>query len=384
MAALMHDGVSGTSRLPAAGPPMAGLHVMAGDWMLMAHGYGWGVYTDQGGPRGRDEGFVESMAMLMAARPVGDGGKLQLRAMFSAEPLMGDRGYPNLFATGETAGGRALIDRQHPHDLFMELSARLDLPVAPGLTGFLYVAPVGEPALGPSAFMHRPSARLNPDAPITHHWFDSTHIAFGVMTAGLSGRHWQAEASVFTGREPDEDRWDIERPRFDSWSLRATWLPDEHWSASLSYGRIESPEVLHVGEDEGRLVASIAYAAPGFTATAGWSRKQRIPGRALQAGFVEGNWAIRPRHNLFGRVELVDNDELFPEGDPLHGRPFTVGKATLGYAYELPLGRAAALALGGAGSAYAKPDRLDAAYGRTPLSFSLFAKLTLGQPAGLR
>jgi hypothetical protein len=261
----------------------------------------------------------------------------------------------------------------------MELSARLDLPLSDTVSGFLYAAPAGEPALGPTAFLDRPSARLNPEAPIAHHWFDSTHVDFGVVTAGLAGRRWQAEGSVFTGREPDENRWDIERPRFDSWSLRTTWLPDDHWSAEISYGRIHRPEALHPDEDEGRLVASIAYASKGFAATAGWSHKQHIPGRALQAGFAEATWQVRPRHALFGRMEIVENDELFGEDDPLHGQPFTVGKATLGYAYEMPLGRAAALALGGAASTYAKPARLDAAYGRNPASFSLFVKVSLGR-----
>ena len=116
----------------------------------------------------------------------------------------------------------ALVDRQHPHDLFMELSARVDFNVGENASLFLYGGPVGEPALGPSAFMHRGSARYNPEAPITHHWFDSTHITYGVVTAGYAARTWQIEASAFSGQEPDEHRWNIETPRLDSWSVRAT------------------------------------------------------------------------------------------------------------------------------------------------------------------
>lgn len=221
---------SGTARVPADG----GMMMMAtrgdGGWSTMAHGYAWGVLSHQGGPRGDDMAFVQSMAMLTATRPVASGLRIQLRTMLSLDPLMGDRGYPNLFATGESAGGEALVDRQHPHDLFMELSARIDADLGNGRGLFLYAAPAGEPALGPSTFMHRNSARLNPEAPITHHWFDSTHISFGVLTAGAYGRHWQVEASAFNGREPGEDRWDIERPRFSSWAARATWLPDRHWA----------------------------------------------------------------------------------------------------------------------------------------------------------
>mgnify|MGYP006180434873 CR=1 FL=1 len=143
--------------------------------------------------------------MGMARRPLGDG-TLQFKAMLSPDPLMGKRGYPLLLASGETADGvEHLIDRQHPHDLFMELAGRVDFDIAEDTTAFLYGGPVGEPALGPSAFMHRASARYNPEAPITHHWFDSTHIAYGVVTAGVGGPAWQLEASAFRGREPSVD-----------------------------------------------------------------------------------------------------------------------------------------------------------------------------------
>src|SRR5690606_16686205 len=186
---------SGTARLPQAEGMMPGLHFDLGSgWSGMAHGYAWGVYTEQTGPRGDDKLYVQSMAMLMAERHF-KGGRLQLKTMLSAEPLMNNRGYPNLFATGETAGGEPLVDRQHPHDLFMELAARVDVDIAEGTRAFLYGGPVGEPALGPPAFMHRASARLNPESPISHHWFDSTHITYGVVTAGVASSMWQIDAS---------------------------------------------------------------------------------------------------------------------------------------------------------------------------------------------
>ena len=369
---------SGTSRLPG-NEAMAGLHVMAGDWMLMAHGYAWGVYSDQGGPRGQDKAFVASMGMIEASRPLGEGARIQFRSMVSLDPLMGDRGYPNLFATGETAGGEPLVDRQHPHDFWMELSARLDVDVAPRASLFVYGGPVAEPALGPSAFMHRGSARLNPEAPITHHWFDSTHISFGVVTAGVAAERWQIEASAFRGREPDEARWDIETPKLDSWSMRATWNPSPAWAAQLSYGRIESPEALHPGEDEGRLTASISHAAGRLAVTGAYSRKNRIPGPSLDAWLLEANYDLTERHALFGRIENVENDELFDHGSPLAGRAFRLTKATLGYGYTLPLGQSASFALGGSASIYVKPDALDEAYGDAPKSFTLFAKLALGR-----
>lgn len=377
---------SGTSRLPVGIIVMnglashSGLHIDAGDdWMVMVHGYVWGVYTDQTGPRGDDKAYVQSMAMLNAEKQTG-WGKVQLKSMLSLEPLMKNRGYPNLFAFGETAGGEALVDRQHPHDLFMELAARVDFNVGADSSVFLYGGPVGEPALGPSAFMHRVSARHNPEAPITHHWFDSGHITYGVATAGYASRQFQIEGSIFTGQEPDEDRWDIEKPRFDSWSVRATWNPTPYWAVQASTGRLKEPESLHPGEDEQRTTASVHYAdGKGLSATLVFSAKDRKPGETLTAWIAEANWDIDDHHTVFGRFENVKNDELFPEHtDPLHDMPFRVSKFQAGYAYRLPLGEQFNLALGGTVSAFAKPDALDAAYGKNPMGYTLFARLSLG------
>ncbi len=367
---------SGSSRLPGTEGAMHGLHLMPGDWMVMLHGYAWGTYSDQGGPRGDSKAFVTSMAMAEASRDLSPGTRLQLRTMLSLDPLMGARGYPNLFATGETAGGIPLVDRQHPHDLFMELSARIDTDLGGGTTAFLYGGPVAEPALGPSAFMHRRSAKLNPEAPITHHWFDSTHITYGVVTAGLAGKHWQVEASAFRGREPDESRWDIETPKLDSWSVRATWTPSPNWAASLSHGFLKDAEATHPGENETRTIGAVHYADKRLAVTAAYSHK--VHGGDAHGGFLaEANWDVTPRHAVFGRVEVAENEELFSAPDPLAGRSFTVAKATLGYGYTIPIG-AFGLTLGGSASLYAKPAALDAAYGRNPKSFTLFAKLALG------
>ena len=372
---------SGTSRLPFADGNMhSGLHLFSGDWMVMAHGYAWGVYTNQSGPRGDDKAYVQSMAMLNAQKETG-WGRIQLKSMLSLEPLMSNRGYPNLFATGETAGGEALVDRQHPHDLFMELAARVDVDISDSASIFLYGGPVGEPALGPSAFMHRTSAKLNPEAPITHHWFDSTHITYGVVTAGVTTSKFQLEGSIFTGREPDERRWNIEKPRFDSWSARATWNPSPQWALQASHGRIKQPEFLiHPDEDEARTTASVHYAnGSGLTATAAFSAKDRRPGPTLTAYLAEANWDIDDHHTLFGRIENVKNDELFPdEADPLHETPFRVTKFQAGYAYRLPITGPLNLALGGTVSAFAKPDALDIAYGKNPVGATVFAKLSLG------
>ena len=372
---------SGTARNPGAEGMMRGLHLATGDWMVMLHGYAFATYTDQGGPRGRDMGFVTSMAMLSAAHDLTPETHLQLRTMLSLDPLIGPRGYPNLFATGETANGRdPLIDRQHPHDLFMELSARIDRDVAPGTSLFLYGGPVAEPALGPSAFMHRASAEYQPLSPITHHWFDSTHISYGVVTAGVAATHWQIEASGFRGREPDQHRWNIETPGLDSWSVRATWNPKAHWSAQVSHGHITSPEQLEPFTNEARTTASVQYAGGGLSALAAFSAKNKLPGRTLTAFLGELSWDFAPRETVFGRIENVANDELFPDLlDPLRGAKYRISLFEAGYAHRLRLTRDTGVALGGALGVYAKPGALDAAYGRFPVNASVFAKFMLGR-----
>jgi hypothetical protein len=369
---------SGTSRLPGADGPMRGLHIMSRDWMLMAHATVSAQYTDHSGPRGDDKFYATSMAMLMAQRDTG-WGRIQLKSMLSLEPAMSARGYPNLFATGETADGQPLVDRQHPHDLFMELAARIDFNVGNNASVFLYGGPVGEPALGPSAFMMRQSARYNPEAPITHHWFDSTHITYGVVTAGIASPKFQLEASAFRGAEPDEQRWNIETPKLDSWSVRGTFTPSPRWAMQVSYGQIKQPEALHPGEDEHRTTASVHYSnGKGLSAMAAFSAKQRVPGDTITAWLAEANWDLDRHNTVFGRIENVANDELFPDhASPLHDQTFRVSKFQLGYARRIPLGPVE-LALGGSVAAYAKPAALTPYYGAHPIGYTVFARFSLG------
>lgn len=371
---------SGTALLPAAEGGMRGVHLATGDWMVMAHGAALLAYTDQGGPRGDDQLYSGSMAMLMAQRDFASGTRLTFKSMVSLDPVNGQRGYPNLFASGETAHGEPLVDRQHPHDLFMELSARVDVPLAQGLTGFVYGGPVAEPALGPSAFVHRRSAPYLPLSPIAHHWFDSTHVTYGVVTTGLATRGLQLEGSAFRGREPDEARWDIEAPALDSWSVRATLIPSPNWTLQLSHGRLEQPEPMHAGQDERRTTASAHYTRGGFSAMLGFAAKDRVPGRTLTAWLGEANWDLSAHHSLFGRVENVANDELFPDhADPLHDRTFRVTRFEAGYAWRTRLDKDVTLALGGSLAAYSKPRALDAAYGAASISATVFARLALGE-----
>jgi len=369
---------SGTALLPGKEGGMHGLHLSSGDWMVMLHGFVTAQYTDHGGPRGDDQLYSTSMVMLTGERKT-DWGKIQLKSMFSLDPLMDARGYPNLFATGETANGEALVDRQHPHDFFMELAAKVDVNIAKGTSLFVYGGPVGEPALGPSAFMHRGSAANNPEPPITHHWFDSTHITFGVITAGIIAPFGQLEGSVFRGAEPDEERWGIETPKLDSWSIRGTLTPSPNWAIQASYGQIHEPEALHPGEDEHRFTASVHYSSGPLSAMAAFSAKDRVPGDTLTAWLGEVNWDIDKHNSVFGRIENVANDELFPDhDDPLHDVTFRVSKFQAGYARHIRLTDVVSLSLGGSVATFAKPAALDPWYGDSPFGYTLFAKLRLG------
>ncbi len=373
---------SGTAWQPESSP-MAAIMGSLGGWSTMVHGFATLIHDSQGGPRGDTKTFSTSMLIGMAQRPAGPG-TLTLRAMGSLDPLMGRRGYPLLLATGESADGRTkLVDRQHPHDLLMELAAAYSLPVGEGASAFLYLGLPGEPALGPATYMHRFSGMANPEAPIGHHWLDSTHITFGVATAGVSLRKVKLEGSLFTGREPDQHRWDIERPRMDSWSARVTWNPRRDWSMQLSHGRLHSPEQLHPDEDVRRTTASVTYnrafAGGNWQTTFAWGRNDPSGGdhaRTTDAFLLDG--AVQAgRNTLFARAERVEKDELFADepANPLHDRVFTVGKATLGGYRSLPLDRLA-LDLGGLVSGYALPRALRPAYGR-PASAMLFARVRI-------
>lgn len=373
---------SGTSWQPDT-TPHEGVHVMTDEWMLMAHGFANVVYNNQGGERGDHELFSSNMLMLMAQRPVGPG-TFGSRGMFSLEPLtMGEDGYALLLQTGETADGRTpLVDRQHPHDLLMELALTYSLPVTDDSSAFAYLGLPGEPALGPPAFMHRFSGVDNPEAPLTHHWLDSTHITHGVGTVGYVWNRLKLEGSVFTGREPDEDRWDIEAPRFDSYATRLSYNPTENWALQASYGHLDSPEQLEPEVDTDRLTVSASYhQAWGphrhWQTMVAWGRNRNAPGRDLDGFLLESAINIHKTHTVFARGETVEKDELFAEGDPLHGKPFTVNKISLGYIYDFPECHHIQWGLGALGSLHVLPDRLDPVYGETPLSCMVFVRAKL-------
>ena len=303
---------SGTSWLPDE-TPMYALHRQAGAWTLMAHGNAFLQYVHESGDRGDDQFGSVNWFMGMADRNLGSG-HLGLRGMLSLEPwTIRGCGYPNLLASGELCNGETIHDRQHPHDLFMELAATYDHPIAGDIRLQLYGGPVGEPALGPTAFPHRISAMPSPIAPISHHWLDSTHITYGVVTAGVYGKRWKAETSVFNGREPDENRTNFDFGALDSWSGRVWFLPTNRWALQVSAGHLTEAEAGHDGGprvDVDRVTASATYhrifrKGSIWASTVGWGRNQEPGTDATNALLAETNLTFDERHTWFGRFELA-------------------------------------------------------------------------------
>jgi len=356
-----------------------GLMATSGDWTLMAHGVLNLVYDHQSGPRGDEKAFASGMLMGMANRPLGNG-TLQLKAMISPDPLMGPSGYPLLLASGETANGRdRLIDRQHPHDFFMELSASAAQNLGSRGSVFIYAGLPGEPAFGPPAFQHREAIANSPEAPITHHWLDSTHISFGVLTAGLVLGHAKLEVSRFNGREPDQHRWDIETGPLDSTAIRLSWNPTASLALQGSWGHFVDPEQLEPGVDQKRISVSALYAreiAPGWklAGTLAWGRKtvehHNDDAYAAEASLKHGNWAA------FGRAEMTENRELLRGVE--HGPAYRVGKVSLGAVRDFRIARHLSLGAGGLVALNFVPHALEPLYGGSnPVGMMGFVRVKL-------
>lgn len=377
---------SGTSWLPDASP-MRAYHFVPDGWMLMVHGDVDLYYDHQGTRRGDDQVGSTNLAMLMAMHGLGRG-MLHLHGMLSAEPFtVGAQGYPLLLQTGESYKGVPLRDRQHPHDLFMELSARYEVPVAHNLGVSIYAAPVGEPAIGPVAYMHRPSAQNDPFAPLGHHWQDATHITYGVITAGVFTRTVQVEGTLFQGREPDDDRYDFDFGALDSYGGRVTVTPAPHWSLAASYGYLKTPEELHPNENQHRLGASVLYirriARGGDWASSlvYGANKHTTPG-SLSQGFehsvlLETNAQLDDQNSIFGRAEWVQKNAeelVMPGANP--GAHFNVSGLVLGYIREVVQYGGASLGLGVRGSVDFVPEGLRGTYGtRTPAGIAIYLRL---------
>src|SRR5208337_1771634 len=302
---------SGTGWQPASVPEHEWM-LMHGGWQLMAHGVIFVDYNQQGGPRGEGKAESVNWGMLMEQHRLG-GGTILFRQMFSAESLTSPHpGFPELFQTGETYHGEPLVDHQHPHNLFAELSLYYTLPLTKQLSWEFYGGPSAEPALGPVTYMHRASASELPLAPLSHHLQDSTHTSFGVVTTGILIDRVKLEASSFNGREPNEERWSIQLAALDSWSGRAFLAPTRNWTAQYSIGRLEHPEALEPGS-QWRQTASVEYSRPwaagNWATSLIWGRVHKLASDTnLNSYLLESTLNFRRRNYAFSRLELVDKD----------------------------------------------------------------------------
>lgn len=373
---------SGTTWIPDA-VSLPARHYMFGGWTVMAHGFVFGQYNVQSGTRGTSQLGSLNWAMIMADRSVA-GGRIQLRFMPSLDALtVGNCGYPLLLQSGETCNGKPLVDRQHPHDLFMELAALYEREINPRLAFLVYAAPAGEPALGPVAFMHRPSAMDEPQVALGHHWQDATHISFGVVTAGVFTRTIRLEGSVFNGHEPNEQRWDFDPIRFNSYSGRLTINPNRSWSFTGGYGYLNNPERRTPDESMHRLALSAMYGRPvgvhgQWASTVIYGANKHFIHRWSNSVLAESESSIDERNTLFGRVEYVEKsaEELQIAGfDDDH--KFIVESFSLGYIRELVAhAKPLTLGIGVRGTVNLVSRELSPAYGtRTPLGGMIFVRL---------
>ena len=378
---------SGTSWLPDSSS-MNAHHFKYGSWDLMLH---WNVYLrytnqDAGsdGTRGDEKFDAPNWFMIMGKHQFGDNAAIMLRSMLSLDLLTeGGKGYPLLFQSGETWHDRRLIDRQHPHDLFGELSVSYGLETGRNSGLFLYFGLPGEPALGPPAYLHRPSAQNNPDAPLGHHWQDSSHVTFGVVTTGYFSKHFKIDASLFNGREPDEKRYDIDEPRFNSASIRLSVNPSENTSLQVSHGYIKEPEALEPDVSIHRTTASLIgnYSVTHdstFSAALVWGMNKPNYGKEQNSFLAEADYQFG-KNALFTRIEFIkkSSEELGLEEEKEHDL-FLISAITLGMARTIFSSHSASVSVGALCTVYPVERDLRRIYGDFPFSVEGYLRFSPG------
>lgn len=333
---------SGTSWIPE-NSLMRGVAPKAGDWTVMLMGNAFAQVLHEGGYFGESQGGSINWGMVMGQRRIG-AGWLMLNGMASAEPwTIPGCGYPNILATGELCQGKPIHEKQHPHDAVMELAASVTWPLRPGLHAQVYSGPAGEPALGPAAFPHRASSIANPLSPIAHHWLDATHITYGVVTGGVFTGRWKAEASVFNGREPDENRGDLDLAPLDSFSVRLWWTPSAAWTLQVSAGHLSEAEPGHEdlpAADRKLVTASVSHnrrlaRQDGIWAsTIAWGRASETESGATQFLLMETSLARDAHDTWFARAEVGTKS---PHDLSIHGLTEVqgLGKLQGGYVRHL-------------------------------------------------
>lgn len=383
----LHRSTSGTSAEPNS-TPMPMLMTTKGKWKLMFHANAFLNVEQQSGPRGADKVFSTNWFMPMAQRDLGPG-QLTLRFMASLEPgTITGRYYPELFQQGETAFGRPIVDGQHPHDFIMELAAIYDLKLRKDTLLSFYFAPMGDPAMGPTAYPHRASASEDPIASLGHHLQDSTHIADDVITVGLTHKSFRIEASGFHGREPDEQRWDLDSGKIDSWSTRFSINPAQNWSMQYSVAHLTSPEALHPDEDIRRMTTSVMYNRPlphgNWASTLLWGRNINLPNDLVWNSYLaESTLRFAEKNYVWGRIENVDRTDELLLGKSIEPPGFQesiVGRVqayTAGYDRDFDLVPHLATALGAQVTWYGVPDSLKPIYGSHPVGAVVFWRFRL-------
>ena len=349
-----------------------------GHWNTMLGGVAFVSGIQQTGPRGGDKIYSTNWMMASAEHKLGENGAFQAEAMLSLEPAtVADRRYPLLFQTGETAYGKPIVDGQHPHNFVMSLGFHYVRGFGTNTFLDLYAAPVGDPAIGPTAYPHRASASEIPQAPISHHWQDSTHISDDVVTAGITHRWFKAEASGFHGAEPGENRWIIQQGTIDSYSGRLWLMPAHDWAAQVSAGHVTHPEALEPG-DQTRVTASVEYshniAAGTWSSSLIWGRTHNTANHAnLNSYLAESVLPLTRRNLVTARFELVDKDDLLA----VYPGTFRIGAYMAGYTRELFLLRHMSIGLGANFTAYSLPDAIKPYYGSRPLGGNIFLRFRL-------
>jgi hypothetical protein len=384
-----HHSGGGTSAQPNSTPaPM--LMGMKGQWEFMFHANVFISDLQQSGSRGADRFFSTNWFMGMAQHHAGPG-VFTARMMLSLEPAtVTGRQYPLLFQQGETAFGVPIVDGQHPHDFFMELAVLYDLKMGERSLLSFYFAPMGDPAIGPSAYPHRASAIENPVGTLGHHQEDSTHIADDVVTVGFTYRILRLEASGFHGQEPDEFRWDLDSGKIDSWSTRLTIQPGKNWSGQYSYARLTAPEALFPTDDQERMTASVMYNRPltngrlgngNWATTALWGRTRSLQDASLFNSYLfESTLRFATRNYVWTRIENADrSNELLLGQKPLppgfsERRIGRVQAYTLGYSRDLDVIPHLASAVGVQFTTYGVPNVLQTIYG-APVAGMVFVRL---------
>jgi hypothetical protein len=390
----MNRNGSGTAWLPDEAP-MYGYMYHSQKWMYMLHGNLFLRYNNQdigkAGSRGGDAFDAPNWVMGMAQRPVGARGLLRVSAMISLDPLtVGLNGYPLLFQSGESYKDQPLVDRQHPHDLFTELSVGYTHMINRQMDVFGYFGFPGEPALGGTAFMHRPSSLYNPDAPLGHHWQDATHITFGVFTGGFRYKNWKVEGSLFTGREPDEKRFGFDKPRFDSWSARISYNPTKSIALQLSQAFINSPELLHPDEDVKRTTASVIYAKrlnknKMINSAVVWGFNNNGDGHKEHSVLLESAFNFSA-NTVYGKYEFVEKSSGELRLDEIrYGQhtKFPVNAVTLGYNRHLFDINKTNFSIGTQATVYLSSSALHTLYGNAPWAYQVFVRINPALMGGM-